>query len=261
MKTFSYNPDDPDRAYSLKEFEGINDSLKVHEVEIDGIPVSHFDRDEKGQLIPMPQTPILKEVAVGEIFRQLANWNIQTRQNGAPTTSQGGFYFGEEIRAPDVAFTPSEVYRGLNEDQLHTFQGALFSPTFVVEVENVAAMRKLNQLTDKFKTTYFPAGVELGWLVDPVNQEIYVFRRDKDGVVRRRSHNWYDGEGNPTVVDGRDVLPGFKLQMWKIDEAISQVRLSYCSCHANVLIWIGHRNLQSRDLRAIKKTSLARNVS
>jgi len=83
MKTIciSYNPDDPDRTYFLREFEETNDSLKVHEVEINGTPISHFDRDEKGQLILMPQTPILKEVAVGEIFRQLANWNIQTRQN------------------------------------------------------------------------------------------------------------------------------------------------------------------------------------
>jgi len=38
-------------------------------------------------------------------------------------------------------------------------------------------MRKLNEQTDKFKTTYPPVGVELGWLVDPVNQEIYVFRK------------------------------------------------------------------------------------
>jgi len=195
----------------------------------------------------MPQTPILKEVAVGEIFRQLANWNIQTRQNGAPTTSQGGFDFGEGIRAPDVAFTPSQVYRGLDENQLHTFQGDLFSPTFVAEVENVSETRKLKDLTNKFKTTYFPAGVELGWLVDPDNQKIYVFRRDRDDVVRCCNHDWYDDNGNPTVLDGCDVLPGFKLKMWKVDEAISQVRLSYCSCHANALIWICHRNLRSRN--------------
>jgi hypothetical protein len=112
----------------------------------------------------VPQTPILKEVAAGEIFRQLANWNIQSRQNGAPTISQGGFDFGEGIRAPDVAFTLSDVYQGLDEDQLLTFHRDRFSPTFVVEVENVSVTRKLSELTDKFKTTYFPAGVELGWL-------------------------------------------------------------------------------------------------
>jgi len=221
MTTFNYNPD---RTYSLKEFEEINDFLKTHEVQIKDMPVSHFDRDSKGHLIPMPQTPIQIEVAVGEIFRQLLNWNIHTRQNGAPTASQGGFNFGERIRAPDVSFTPSNIYRGLDNNQLDTFQGNPFCPTFVVEVEDLSVTRKLNELSDIFKTMYFPAGVKLGWLVDPINWDIYVFKRDRDDVVRRYYHAWYDNNGVPTVVDGLEVLPGFQLQLWKIAEAISQVR-------------------------------------
>lgn len=221
MKTLSY---DPDKIYSLEEFEEMNDSLRIDAIKINGEPVSHFDRDSEGHLIPMPQTPIVKEAAAGEIFRQLANWNIRSRQNGVPTMSQGGFKFGERIRAPDIAFTPSEIYRGLDDNQLYTFRGEHFSPTFVVEVEDLSLAEKLKDLTDKLKSTYFPAGVKLGWIVDPINRDIYVFKRDRDNVVRRRYHAWYDENGNPTVVDGHDVLPGFKLRLWKIDEAISQAR-------------------------------------
>jgi len=166
----------------------------------------------------MPQTP-----AAGEIFGQLRSWNIQTRQNGVPTMSQGGFNFGGRIQAPDVSFTPSDIYRGLDNNQLDTFQGDPFCPTFVVEVEDLSVTRKLNELTDKFRTTYFPAGVKLGWLVDPINWNIYVFKRDRDDVVRRYYHAWFDDDGVSTVLDGRDVLPGFQLQLWKIAEAISQV--------------------------------------
>ena len=129
MKTVCY---DPGRTYSLAEFEEINSSTRAHDVKIDDTPISHFDLDSKKHLIPMPQTPIEKEDAVGEIIRQLANWNIQTRQNGACTSSQGGFNFNWEIRAPDVAFTPKEVYRALDEEQRRSFQGDLFSPTFAV---------------------------------------------------------------------------------------------------------------------------------
>jgi hypothetical protein len=43
--------------------------------------------------------------------------------------------------------------------QRRTFQGALFSPTFAVEVDNLSTAFKLNTLTSKFKDTYFPAGV------------------------------------------------------------------------------------------------------
>ena len=150
---------------------------------MNGTPISHFNLDSKKHLIPMPQTPIKKEAAVGEIFRQLANWNIRTHQNGVPTSSQGGFNFCGQIRAPDVAFTSKEVYRALNDKQRRSFQGKLFSPTFAVEVEDLDATGKLSELTDTFKDMYFPAGLKLGWLVDPINKVVYVFKRDKDDTV------------------------------------------------------------------------------
>jgi Uma2 family endonuclease len=77
-------------------------------------------------------------------------------------------------------------------------------------------MTKLNELTAKFKETYFPAGVQLGWLIDPINKKIFVFKRDRNGLVRRYSHSWSD-------VSGGDVLPGFLLKISNIDEAVSQV--------------------------------------
>ena len=227
MKTICY---EPGRTYSVAEFEKVNSSTRAHDVKIDDTPISHFDLDSKKHLIPMPQTPIEKEMAVAEITRQLGNWNIRTRQNGACTSSQGGFNFNGAIRAPDVAFTPKDVYRALDEQQRRSFQGNLFSPTFAVEVEDLVATGKLLELTQKFKDTYFPAGLELGWLVDPINKDLYVFKRDKDGIVRRCSHAWYDTDGIAMVLDGQDTLPGFKLKLWQIDVALSQVSFMSFNC-------------------------------
>ena len=53
-------------------------------------------------------------------------------------------------------------------------------------------------------------------MVDP-------FRKDADGVVRQREHMWFDDDGEATVLSGHDVLPGFGLKVWKIDEVTSQV--------------------------------------
>jgi Uma2 family endonuclease len=221
--TFKY---DPDQTYTYEEFEDINDRLKTQDVEIEGTPISHFELDAKGRLIPMPQTPIQKEIAVGAIHGLLDRWNIQAKQNGACTTSQGGFNLsttgGKMIRAPDVAFTPREVYRSLTEQQLLTFRGEAFCPTFAVEVEDVSQGTKLSYLSNKFKDVYFPAGVQLGWLVDPINKKFYVFKKERGRVVRREK-GWYDGNNNATVVDGGDVLPGFQLDLWDVDEAMSQV--------------------------------------
>lgn len=79
------------------------------------------------------------------------------------------------IRAPDVAFTPKAVYRYLTPD----IQGGLFSPTLVVEVEDLSARSKLPALTDKFKNEYFPMDVELGWLIDPIGRQSTYSRKSK----------------------------------------------------------------------------------
>jgi len=228
----------PDRFYTLKEFAAFNDWLKTHEFIIDDIPISHFERESDGRLLPMPQVPIEKEGPVGEIFGQLRDWNNYTEQHGVPTSSQGGFNFGAgTVRAPDVAFTPRDVYCALDVQQRRTFQGAPFSPTFVVEVDNLSMASNLNTLTIKFKDTYFPAGVRLGWLIDPINKTIYTFMRESDGVVRRRPHQWYGDDGNPGVLKGGEVLPGFTLRLEKIDQLLSQV----WSCLISLQYLIFHR--------------------
>ena len=53
-----------------------------------------------------------------------------------------------------------------------------------------------------------------------------MFERDKDGTVQQHKHAWYDADGIATVLDGQDILPGFELKLWQIDEALSHV-----SCH------------------------------
>ena len=55
-----------------------------------------------------------------------------------------------------------------------------------------------------------------------------MFKRDKDGTVRRHKHAWYT-DCTPTFLDGQDVLPGFKLELWMIDEVLSLVCFMPCN--------------------------------
>ena len=124
-----------DRIYTFEQFELLNDWLETNELVIDETPINHFEFDSKGRLIPTPQKPIFMALVVAEICAQVCKWNIQTRQNGVVTSSQGGFNLsmtgGRTIRVPDVAFTPSETYHNLNDQQLMTFQGEAFHPTLL----------------------------------------------------------------------------------------------------------------------------------
>ncbi|CAJ0829798.1 13149_t:CDS:2 [Entrophospora sp. SA101] len=213
---------DLNRTYTFEEFEFINEQLKTYTLEINETPVDLFEFN-KGKILPMPQNPISKEAVVCEISSQLRNWNVQTRENGIITTSQGGFDFNisgqRAIRAPDVAFIPKNIYRSLNHQQQWTFKGQQpFTLTCVVEVAvTQEGYQEFNDLDQKFREVYFATGssVELGWLVDPQNKQIYIYRRRANRVVYRTSHGWNN-------VNGGNVLPGFTLEVEKIDDAISQ---------------------------------------
>ncbi|KAF9169533.1 hypothetical protein BGX21_000528 [Mortierella sp. AD011] len=167
----------------------------------------------------MLQTSTYKEAVVAEIVRQVSDWNINTRQNGIVTSSQGGFNIsitgGRQIRAPDVAFTTRETYRQLSTQQLTTIQGQAFSPVFVVEVEDLTEDTRLTSLTSKFKEEYFSAGVRFGLLVDPINKTIYTFRRNSQDVVRHLDCGWRN-------ISGGVFLPGFDLDVNLIEDAVSQ---------------------------------------
>ncbi|CAG8797171.1 17979_t:CDS:2, partial [Racocetra persica] len=188
---------------------------------IDGNPVNLFEFNE-GKLLPMPQKPIIMEAVACEISGQLRNWNVYTRQNGIITTSQGGFDFDisgqRTISTPDVAFIPKNIYRSLDHQQQWTFKGQSFTPTFVVEVAVVReGYQEFNDLDQKFRKIYFATGssVDLGWLVDPKNKNIFIYRRRASGVVYRTSHGWNN-------VNGGSILPEFTLEVQKIDDTISQ---------------------------------------
>ena len=226
---------DKNQIYTLEEFERLNCWLKTHELVVDGTAVTGFELDPTAKLITVPPVPVRKEVAVMEIGRQVCQWNILARQNGVVTSSQGGFSLppdqeatlvtgaGLIIRAPDVAFTPKETYRNLTQEQLLTFRGEPFHPSFIVEVDDVGTPSKLADLTAKIKNEYFPAGIELGLLVDPVNRTIYTFKRTKLGNVRRVNRGWSDIPCDP-------CLPRFVLTVWLIDDAASQVCYFWFSC-------------------------------
>ncbi|CAG8731883.1 1971_t:CDS:1, partial [Dentiscutata heterogama] len=211
---------DLNHTYTFEEFEYLNEQLKYHTLEINGQPVDLFEFDEKGKLVPMPQATHWMEVTVATIVGQLDRWNIQTRQNGDIKTAQGGFNFNVEgqrtIRAPDVSFTPKTISRQLTQSQGWT-QGQPFTPTFVVEVGDTEGRSKFEELDHRFKHVFFATGsdVQLGWLIDPRNKRIWVYKRNQQGNVFRREHTWGD-------INGGDVLPRFILKVYKIEDAISQ---------------------------------------
>ncbi|CAG8713665.1 40352_t:CDS:2 [Gigaspora margarita] len=183
-------------SYTFEEFEYINDQLKYHTFEINGQPVNLFEHDKNGNLIPMPQSTINMEAVVSEIVRQLGNWNIQTGQGGAVTSSQGGFNFHVGGR------------RTIHET---------FTPMVVIEVSDTIKKKVFDDLDEKFKIEYFAMGtsVQMGLLIDPQKKRMWIYKRNEKGEVFRCERTWGD-------IDGGDILPGFTLDVEMIEDIISQ---------------------------------------
>ena len=56
---------------------------------------------------------------------------------------------------------------------------------------------------------YIANGATLGWLIDPIERKVYVYRPDTEIEVL----------DNPAVISGDPVLPGFVLTLAKIWDA------------------------------------------
>ncbi|PKK67271.1 hypothetical protein RhiirC2_714236 [Rhizophagus irregularis] len=199
---------DFDYCYSVNELELINNYLKIN---------PNFELVNR-KLIPVSYSPIAIDAVVHEISRQLGNWNIKTNKDGlgVVTTSKGGFDFNvtnlQKIRAPDVAFIPEGTFLSLDEKQLWSFEGQPFNPIFIVEVANLKNSEVEKEIDNRIKKDYFAHGtsVKLGWLIDPINRIIWVYKRNKRDSPYRYQRKWED-------LDAGDVLPDFTLQLESLE--------------------------------------------
>lgn len=104
-------------------------------------------------------------------------------------------------RSPDAAWVRREKWDALSEKEKKKFSSLV--PDFVVELRS--ASDSLNTLQAKM-SEYISNGVWLGWLIDPENKQVTIYRENGDVEVL----------GDPETVSGEDVLPGFELNVHEL---------------------------------------------
>jgi Uma2 family endonuclease len=103
------------------------------------------------------------------------------------------------VRKPDVS-----VYRTERFTRAHLLEGWVsIAPDLAVEV--ISTNDEFAEVTEKVEE-YLAAGVPLVWIIDPVNELVYVHR--KDGSVTKL-HKTSD-------LSGEDVLPGFTCKVARL---------------------------------------------
>ena len=105
-------------------------------------------------------------------------------------------------RMPDAAWILRERYFALSEQEREE-RFTQIAPDFVIELRSKSD--RLQNLQNKM-LEYIENGVRLGWLIDPYEKRVYVYRGDKTIEVLE----------NPTNASGEDVLQGFELDLTEI---------------------------------------------
>jgi Uma2 family endonuclease len=160
-------------------------------------PELKLERTAKGELIVMSPTGWESGKRNSSLTGQLWVWNEQTGFGIAFDSSTGFALPSGAVRSPDAAWVRQDRLDKLNPDP----EGFLpLAPDFVIELRS--ATDRLKPLQDKMRE-YQANGVRLGWLLNPKEQAVEIYRLGQDVEVVNL----------PSALSGEDVLKGFVLEL------------------------------------------------
>ena len=133
-----------------------------------------------------------------EIARQLGNWAGRTGTGVSFDSSCGFVLPNGAIRSPDASWVPNPRLAALTARQRSRFLP--LCPDFVVELRSPTD--GLRALQARMRE-YIDNGARLGWLVDPLQQNVWVHRAGGSVECLR----------GPMSVSADPVLDGFHLDM------------------------------------------------
>jgi Uma2 family endonuclease len=164
---------------------------------VEEFPDSTLEYTSDGVVLIMPPTDPENGGRVVEVVRQLGNW-ARLEKRGMVSGPDSGFFFPDgSRRSPDASWFNTRRWR---EAQQPGTRFPVFVPEFVMEVRSPG--QQAAPLREKM-AEYIANGVELGWLIDPIDGTVTVFK----------PHRKYKILTNPKSVAGEGPVEGFVLNL------------------------------------------------
>lgn len=157
-----------------------------------------LEQTAQGELLIMPPVGSIGGNREADLIGFLWQWNRQNQLGKVFSSStiftlpQGG------KRSPDVAWIANERWEALSLEEQEQF--APICPDFVIELRSRSDA--LSQLQGKMQE-YLNSGLKLGWLIDPQNQQVEIYRQNQEVEILSL----------PTTLSGESILPGFSLEL------------------------------------------------
>lgn len=157
-----------------------------------------IERNVRGELVFMPPKGSESEQRNFNLIGQLWVWTKQDGK-GVGFGSSGGFTLPNgAVRSSDAAWIEKTRWEEIDLELRKRF--APICPDFVVELRSETD--NLQVLQEKMEE-YIENGTKLGWLIDPQQQKVYIYRPNSqlEELVK------------PSSLSGEDVLSGFVLEL------------------------------------------------
>ncbi|MGA1263731.1 MAG: Uma2 family endonuclease [Prochlorothrix sp.] len=161
-------------------------------------PDRKLERSPEGTLIVMAPTGGETGRHNARLNAKLYQWN-ESRETGEVFDSSTGFALPKGgDRSPDVSWIPLEKWQALTPEQRRGFLP--LCPDFVIEL--LSPSDSWTQGQAKLEE-YLANGCRLGWLLDPKNKRVAIYRADRPVEILTA----------PATLSGEAVLPGFELDL------------------------------------------------
>lgn len=195
---FPYEPLEIDFGSLLKPIND-DDFLKLSRENQD----LQIEMTKDGDLIIMPGTGGLTGNRNARIIARAVIW---AEQDGTGVTFDSDTIFrlpNGAKRLPDFSWVKNEKWNALTKEQQEKI--VPFAPDFLIELRSPTD--SLTDLQAKMHE-YIENGVTLGWLIDPFERKVYVYRPKKEFEILE----------NPVEISGEPLLKGFTLNLKEIWE-------------------------------------------
>jgi Uma2 family endonuclease len=183
-----FRTEQPMSDEELMRFCAANDDLRV-------------ERDANGEILVMTPAGNRTGRMNALIIAALTTW-AEGDGRGYAFDSNTGFSLPDgSMRSPDAAWVRRTKWDVLTEEEKERFSH--ISPEFIIELRSPTD--SLGELQAKM-VQWIANGVQLGWLIDPENKTVSIYRPGEQPEVLT----------HPTSVQGNGAMAGFELVMARV---------------------------------------------
>lgn len=164
-------------------------------------PELRMELTARKELVIMPPAGAMSSWRNNIFCYRLTDWALKEGSGIVFESSAGYTLPNSALRGPDASWMRRRRWEALSDEDREKFAHAC--PEFVVEL--MSPSDSLEELKAKM-AEYLANGAELGWLIDPFEAQVYIYRPGQP----------VECLDNPTQVFGDPVLRGFAFNFKEI---------------------------------------------